>query len=146
MANLNQVLTNKIVDFITRKILLMLQAKSAEWPQKHCKKRKKTRATEDGAINNDIYQYAGLIIQLITIWYRALFCFPFSLVSSGRNSFAFPANFLWRTRLFSNCARWSGIHWVCPATWPRQALKREKAKNKGTRTRSWSDDILRLSF
>lgn len=42
--------------------------------------------TADGAINNVIYQYVGLIIQLITIWY---------LASRRRNSFAFPANFLW---------------------------------------------------
>lgn len=40
----------------------------AESPQNDRVKRGKARAIADGAINNDIYQYVGLIIQLITTW------------------------------------------------------------------------------
>lgn len=48
------------------------------------------RKTADGTINSDIYQYVGLIIQLITIWYRC-FCFFFFFHSSLK----LVCNFLW---------------------------------------------------
>lgn len=135
--NLNQAPTNKNADFITRKILLMLQAKSAEWPQKH--REEKTRAIADGAINNDIYQYAGLIIQLITIWYRA-FCFQFLLVYKAKET---------RSHFLRNLFEALDSYQLCPMIWNSMSLhsemsgdfERESAKNENWIMIRWHSEI-----
>jgi hypothetical protein len=101
-------------------LLCCLAQKSNKCPQND-RNSKLKEPLRDGAINNDIYQYVGLIIQLITTWYRSLFRFTPNETRSH-----FLRNFF------------EALSIVLESSVPTTANGSAERESEETRTGSWS--------
>lgn len=95
---------------------------------------------EDGTINSDIYQYVGLIIQFITIWYDTAFNDDKKLVLSVSVEISIQQQFV---ALLSERVILIPRMSLLSLEWNDQPLNFVIV---GMKCGSWSDDIPRYQF